>query len=137
VTEYAAQAVHISPSFLTANSNVIRRDRSVLPLELGIETLEKPRVKCGAAMFTFGSVRASLFSTPPGKLALLLLGDIRRGPASQLTRRDHCHGLPISPDRHFQYFDYLAIALVGLLYRAVINVRFRETELQPYAPLTG
>ncbi len=28
VTEYAAQAVQISPSFLTANSTIIRRDES-------------------------------------------------------------------------------------------------------------
>ncbi len=35
VTEYAAQAVPVSPSFLTANSTIIRRDESCLRLPRG------------------------------------------------------------------------------------------------------
>jgi len=40
VTEYAAQAVQISPSFLTANSTIIRLDEKCLPLHTGYEAYD-------------------------------------------------------------------------------------------------
>jgi hypothetical protein len=55
--------------------------------------------------------------------------DIGRCPASQLIRRDHRHGLRIRRDCNFRHYNYLAIALVSLLYRAVIDSLQRDRTL--------
>ena len=57
---------------------------------------------------------------------LLLFGHEGRCSAGQLVRRDHRHFLSIRRDRYSRYFNHLAIALVRLLNRVVIDALQRD-----------
>ena len=67
----------------------------------------------------------SLVIWPPA--LLLFLRDIRRCSVAQLIRRDHGHFLPTGGNGDFRYFDDLAVTLLCLLDRAVMNLLQRQS----------